>query len=728
MSDITANVVVSMPSQLFTLARSFKANANGKIYIGAINTDPVTITDPTNQIQVYLENEDGSHVPVSQPLIINAGGYPVYNGQIAKFVTVQGHSMAIYDAYGTQQFYYPNVLKYDPDQLRQELESTNGASAIGTSNGMSVQQIIERGTIYIDDLPGVTTDGSADCAAAINDLLNQIRTISGRRWVVRILGTRGATYRLDSTIDTTAINNLEIDFCLSTVLDNVQGVLSTGRSNHTFLAYNNKSVKFKNIIYTVSPTRSNNFQVTGISTCPFWVGGQYLGNEETIGTEIDGFYATNSLLDGGMAMAIMGETYGFKISNVHISGGLWKFGINMEWGTAPVDPATDATDSNGRHPHDGIIESFNGENLGTEGFLRTAAAYNIKFINCNGVDVKGFIYLYSGDKGISRCSGTIIVENCKGRLTTATTGVVNLVTVLYLDNLNGSSLPSYINNEAFIYFNNCEFVGNLSNPTSCLRIIGNKGRTKFENCAIRDAYQGINADNNANVTYAQNMSLELEGCTFSGNFIHLRVAHFTGYKVAHCKFINQSTTANTYGIVLGAAANYGLFEHNYFSGSNAQSHIGITNGIGNKFYDNIFIPYNATTPQIATNLVVYGRNNVYSGGILVGSLLTDFRVIGESATGLKSLDLITGNTVNFECADFVTSSSSATVNAISSGINGSSVQFRGIATGSSVTFQHAASGVSLGNRIILKSGGNETVSGNAWSKRFMRTDNGWYEM
>ena len=123
MSDITANVVVSMPSQLFTMARSFKAVANGKIYIGKIDTDPV---NPENQIQVYVENEDGSHVPVSQPIIINAAGYPVYNGQIAKFVTVQGHSMAVYDAYGAQQFYFPNVLKYDPDQLRQDLAGPDG--------------------------------------------------------------------------------------------------------------------------------------------------------------------------------------------------------------------------------------------------------------------------------------------------------------------------------------------------------------------------------------------------------------------------------------------------------------------------------------------------------------------------------------------------------------------------------------------------------------------------
>lgn len=54
-------------------------------------------------VGVGLENEDGSHVQVSQPIIINAGGYPVYNGQIAKFVTVQGHSMAVYGA-GSQQF------------------------------------------------------------------------------------------------------------------------------------------------------------------------------------------------------------------------------------------------------------------------------------------------------------------------------------------------------------------------------------------------------------------------------------------------------------------------------------------------------------------------------------------------------------------------------------------------------------------------------------------------
>lgn len=156
MTDITANVIVSMPSQLFTMARSFKAVANGKIYIGKIDTDPV---NPENQIQVYVENEDGSHAPVSQPIIINAAGYPVYNGQIAKFVTVQGHSMAVYDAYGAQQFYFPNVLKYDPDQLRKELSGPEGADLVGYGN-TTVADAIEYVEYQQKDLHPFVPSGS----------------------------------------------------------------------------------------------------------------------------------------------------------------------------------------------------------------------------------------------------------------------------------------------------------------------------------------------------------------------------------------------------------------------------------------------------------------------------------------------------------------------------------------------------------------------------------------
>ncbi|MDN0681746.1 phage tail protein [Escherichia coli] len=187
MTDITANVIVSMPSQLFTMARSFKAVANGKIYIGKIDTDPV---NPENQIQVYVENEDGSHVPVLQPIIINAAGYPVYNGQIAKFVTVQGHSMAVYDAYGVQQFYFPNVLKYDPDQLRQELAGPNGYLLIPSMDQhIKIQQWREEG-----DIRGWgAVDGGFNDSAILSALNSDSPSVK--------LGGRGFVSKLRSPIN-----------------------------------------------------------------------------------------------------------------------------------------------------------------------------------------------------------------------------------------------------------------------------------------------------------------------------------------------------------------------------------------------------------------------------------------------------------------------------------------------------------------------------------------------
>lgn len=212
MAEPIANVVVSMPSQIFTLARSFKALANGKIYIGQIDTDP---TIPSNQIQVYLENEDGSLVPIAQPIVINAGGYPVYNGQIAKFVTVQGHSMAVYDSYNVQQFYFPNVLKYDPDQLRQQLASSSvpGASLVVTSEDGSLQDVVDG--LHSGGFPlgyraytvkerldeafsvkafGAKGDGTTDDTAAVQAAFNAAMAVNGQAYFP------AGTFKISSTI------------------------------------------------------------------------------------------------------------------------------------------------------------------------------------------------------------------------------------------------------------------------------------------------------------------------------------------------------------------------------------------------------------------------------------------------------------------------------------------------------------------------------------------------
>ncbi|MGX9423791.1 phage tailspike protein, partial [Escherichia coli] len=117
------NYLVSMPSTPFSAPRAFKSVANGKIYIGNPDTDPV---NPANQIPVYVVNENGSEVQISQPIIINAGGFPVYNGQIMKFITKKNYSMVVYDAYGVQQFYWPDLSETDPAHLIERLADPNG--------------------------------------------------------------------------------------------------------------------------------------------------------------------------------------------------------------------------------------------------------------------------------------------------------------------------------------------------------------------------------------------------------------------------------------------------------------------------------------------------------------------------------------------------------------------------------------------------------------------------
>lgn len=196
MSDISANIVVSSPSNLFTKLNSFNPVSNGMIFIGKIDTDPVQVE---NRIQVYLESEDGSHIPVEQPLIINAGGYPVYNGQLAKFVTVEGHSMAIYNASGVQEFYYSNVLKYDPDQLQLILASDIGANYVGikklglpnnvpTTIGSFYQAApINAATDYglkADFDPTTGVANGTNNRAALQQLMDDLVAIGGNRVVV----------------------------------------------------------------------------------------------------------------------------------------------------------------------------------------------------------------------------------------------------------------------------------------------------------------------------------------------------------------------------------------------------------------------------------------------------------------------------------------------------------------------------------------------------------------
>lgn len=257
MSDITANVVVSMPTQPFTMARFFKSVANGRIYIGNIDTDP---TIPANQIQVYLENEDGSHVPVPQPIRINSGGFPVYNGQIAKFVTVQGHSMTVLDAFNVQQFYYPNVLKYDPDQLRQNLTSPVdglGDALIAVKQPFSMSSTRtqhDKNSDYISamDVSGMKGNGVDDDTTYFADLES---VITGR-----VIDLAFRTYKVSAP----PTGNIYVNgYFLTNSLDTGLPVTLMMGSNATIISSNTDTGEYEIRYYN---GLSGDYQISGRTT------------------------------------------------------------------------------------------------------------------------------------------------------------------------------------------------------------------------------------------------------------------------------------------------------------------------------------------------------------------------------------------------------------------------------------------------------------------------------
>lgn len=256
MPDITPNVVVSMPGQLFTMPREFKSVFNGMIYIGKIDTDP---TIPANQIQVYVENEDGSLVPMPQPIRTNAGGYPVYNGKVSKFVTVEGHSMLIQDANGVQLFYFPNVLKYDPDQFRTELSQDNGITLVGgsayvvnlfndclASNAGKSKVIITRGHTVVGVGSSIYIRDSSTGAPSTGNELKFYDAV-GNGWSLRtdgVIDCRQFGIKGDGTNETVKVQ-LWLDCCAevgaeayipSTISPSVIGIVIN--SSHNGLKFN----------------------------------------------------------------------------------------------------------------------------------------------------------------------------------------------------------------------------------------------------------------------------------------------------------------------------------------------------------------------------------------------------------------------------------------------------------------------------------------------------------
>lgn len=129
---------LEMPIDSFCMGRFLKNAEGGEVYVCTKGTPASEMTKSENFLALYRE-EGGEQVPVAQPVILNQVGLPVVDGEVVSILCPQEYALAVYDAYGEQQFYFPSVFKYDPDQLKQLLQSDEGASHIGTNSGKNLQ-------------------------------------------------------------------------------------------------------------------------------------------------------------------------------------------------------------------------------------------------------------------------------------------------------------------------------------------------------------------------------------------------------------------------------------------------------------------------------------------------------------------------------------------------------------------------------------------------------------
>lgn len=152
-----ADILVTSPFKPFTLPTQFKAVFNGFIYCGTVDA-----VDPSvSQVQVYLVNEAGDKVPVAQPLRTNAGGYLVYNGQPAKFITNANHSLLVRDSMNIQVWYAPDMSTIDPETAIEIVLTPPTVANVATGIypiGMSVN-VIDRGFGRFTIVAGGTPDG-----------------------------------------------------------------------------------------------------------------------------------------------------------------------------------------------------------------------------------------------------------------------------------------------------------------------------------------------------------------------------------------------------------------------------------------------------------------------------------------------------------------------------------------------------------------------------------------
>ena len=103
---------------------------NGQVYVGISDLDP-QITE--NQKQVYFIEENGDLVAAKQPIILSAGGVPIYNGSPITLDVDGSYSLKVLDKHGAQIYYIANTEELtgvSSKAIKQTVQLTDGQTTV----------------------------------------------------------------------------------------------------------------------------------------------------------------------------------------------------------------------------------------------------------------------------------------------------------------------------------------------------------------------------------------------------------------------------------------------------------------------------------------------------------------------------------------------------------------------------------------------------------------------
>jgi len=117
----------------------------GKIYVGVADADPTVVA---NQIDLYVQEENGTITAVSQPVTLGAGGVPLYNGSPVSLLVEGNYSLAVLSSTGAQVYYIPSdqdVVKSYPSGI-----SLDDAYACDLADAVAGIGVVDITTLKVD--------------------------------------------------------------------------------------------------------------------------------------------------------------------------------------------------------------------------------------------------------------------------------------------------------------------------------------------------------------------------------------------------------------------------------------------------------------------------------------------------------------------------------------------------------------------------------------------------